>query len=270
MNMKLARLLGALVAIVGAIGLALFADAIVGVFELLTLKIVDPPEPLPTALAELKLIPFLGITLLGGLWICSAATGFRDNKQTLSMMGKILYIVAGGLLIVATAPMLWAMMNATYSFHVIATSASAPDLVMISDMIQSVAPTISIGCCLYVIAAVLLLVSAFVGFQTKSPEETGSQPVSMLTRCAVFGSLLVAIITSLLFATLLIHANKLGTQFDFSTQPDPAEIGVQFAGIIFKSALIFIGLGVMGLMQVLTVILRPTATAVATTEETAD
>ena len=170
---RLLLLLGPVVALIGSLGLVMFGSALVGVFDVLTFRIVDPPDPPPAVLVDLQWAVMSAMALVGGLVISCVATVMRDSGQTISTIGRLLYTGAGVSLIVGAMPLAWVIMGAKGSFRIIATSPTAPTAESVQEMIQSVEPTMTIGFTMLVVPAVLLLVGGSPGFPASSSQTTG-------------------------------------------------------------------------------------------------
>lgn len=274
---RLLLLLGSAIALIGSLGLVLFGSAIVGVFKLIALPAFDGQSADPAA--SLRPAAFSGIALAIGLVISCCATVMGDSKQTISRLGKVLCLVAGGLLFVGTVPSLWAIRGAWQSFRVLATSAEATlDSEIVAEMIGSTAPAIAIGCGIFAVAAVVLLVAGLVGFQAKSAEGTGTN--RLLGFLILTGSVLLAIIVSLLLIRIWVHGSRLELLISETSgwtsypplsavlNPDPQIMGENLSGVLLKSFLVFVGLALLGIMQVLAAIAAPSPGTDVRTEET--
>jgi hypothetical protein len=226
------------------------------VFDVLTFRIVDPPVPPPAVLMELQWAVMSAMALVVGLVISCVATVMRDSGQTISMIGRMMYIGAGVSLIIGAVPLAWVIMGAKGSFRIIATSPTAPTAESIQDMIQSVEPTMTIGFAILVVAAVLLLVGGLAGFQASSSQTAGKR--APLAVVFAIGSVLVGVALLLLIGSVWLNGNALGMMItEVSVTPKPAELAAHLAGILNKSLFVFVGLGTLGLLQLLASIFAP-------------
>jgi hypothetical protein len=254
---RLLLLLGPVVALFGSLGLVMFGNAIVGVFfDVLTFRIVDPPDPPPAALAELQWAVVSAMALVVGVVISCVATVMRDSRQTISTIGRLLYTGAGVSLIVGAMPLAWVVIGAKGSFRIIATSASSPTAESVQEMIQSAEPTMTIGYAMLVLSAVLLLVGGLAGFQASSSPTTGRRPT--LSLVFAIGSVLVGVILLLLNISVWFNGSALETIItDASGGHKPSEWAAHLVGILNKSLFVFGGLGTLGLLQLLASIFVP-------------
>ena len=255
---RLLLLLGPVVALIGSWGLVMFGSALVGVFDVLTFRIVDPPDPPPAVLVELRWAVMSAMALVVGLVISCVATVMRDSGQTISTIGRLLYTGAGVSLIVGAMPLAWVIMGAKGSFRIIATSPTAPTAESVQEMIQSVEPTMTIGFTMLVVPAVLLLVGGSPGFPASSSQTTGKRaPLSVVF---AIGSVLVGVVLLLLIGSVWLNGNALGMMItEVSVTPKAAELAAHLAGILNKSLFVFGGLATLGLLQLLASIFVPSA-----------
>lgn len=263
---RILLLIGPAIAIIGSVGLVLFGRATVGVFDLLIMRYDDPQ---PAALADLQLLALSGIALTIGLVITCCATVMRDSKQTISTVGRALYIVAGGLLVVGTVPTLWAIVGVNQGFHVIATASSTPKLEEVEDMIQSTAPAIAIGSGIFAVAAVVLFLASLIGFKAATPAQVTDKR-RVLSFLAVTGSAFFGIIVSVQLIVIWFQTSALAVLLTERLERpiSAADIGVYLSGVITKSLLVFIGLAWLGIMQVLTAICAPSSGTDVRTDDT--
>ena len=249
--------LGPVVALIGSLGLVMFGSALVGVFfDVLTFRIVDPPDPPPAVLVELQWAVMSAMTLVIGLVISCVATVMWDSGQTVSTIGRLLYTGAGMSLIVGAMPLAWVIMGAKGSFRIIATSPTGLTAESIQDMIQSVEPTMTIGFAILVVAAVLLLVGGLAGFQASSSQTAGKR--APLAVVFAIGSVLVGVVLLLLIGSVWLNGNALGMMItEVSVTPKPAELAAHLTAILNKSLFLFGGLATLGLLQLLASIFAP-------------
>lgn len=256
---RLVLLLGPVIAIVGSLGLVMFGSAFVGVFfAVLTFRIVDPPQPLPAALAELQWAVMSAMAIVVGVAVSCVAMVKRNNRQTISTTGRLLYAAAGVSLIGGTIPLAWGIMDANQSFRNIARSASSPTAESVQEMIHSVEPAMTIGFAMLVLSAVLLLAASLVEFQVKTSPANGTR--APLNNVVAIGSVLVSVILFPLLISVGLNGIALETILtETSMTPNPAELAAHLAGILNKSLLVFAGLGTLGLLQLLAAIYLPLA-----------
>jgi hypothetical protein len=256
---RLLLVLGSVLSIAGASGLVVFGSAIVGVFDgVMTHRIVDPPEPLPASLAELGWVAMSGIALAIGLAVSCVATVMRDSQRTISLAGKTLHVVAGILLLIGTLPLLWGIMGAMRDFRMIATSAVAPTPESTREMFQAAVPTLTGGCAILVVGAVVLLVAGQVGVRTKPSQSIGTR--SKFGVSAAIGSVVLGVVSSLLFVGVWLHGSALEAIFaDAPSASEAWEFAQHLAGILFKSLAAFIAVGLQGVMQAVAAVFAPTS-----------
>lgn len=255
---RLALLLGPVLALIGAAGLFMFGSALVGVFDVLTVRSANPPQSVPQALAELPRAVLSLVAVVIGLVIASVALVVRDGRRTISVTGRMMYLAAGVLLLVAVVPLAWSVMGIKGSFRVIATSPTAATAASLRDMIQSVEPAMTIGYGLLGISATLLLVAGLFGFQTSSSQAQERQAGV----CVVFamGAALLGMFLLALLLTVRSNGNTLEAMLtDAAVTPKPAELAAHSASILNKALIVFGGLGTLGLLQMLTSRLLPSS-----------
>lgn len=264
---RLLLVLGPVLSIAGASGLAVYGNAIVGVLDgVMTYRVVNPPEPLPASLGELGWVAFSGMALAFGLVISCVATAMRDSQRTISVAGKILQVVAGALLLIGPMPVLWGIVVAKRGFIIIATSAATPNPEDFREMVQSAAPTLTVGCVILVAGAVILLVAGQAGFRTKPLQTTDTR--SMFGVAVAVGSVVLGVVLSILFVGIWLHGSALATMFAdaASIMPKPWELAQHLVGILNKSLLVFIGVGCQGIIQILAAVFAPSSSSQAVSE----
>lgn len=207
-----------------------------------------------------------GMALAFGLVIFCVATVMRDGQKTISLGGKILHVVAGVLLLIGTMPLLWGIMVAMKDFRMIAASATAPTPESIREMFQAAAPTLTVGCVILVIGAAALFVAGQVGVRTK-PLQT-NETRSIFGVLAAIGSVVLAVVSSLLFVGVWLHGSALEVMFadGVSVTPKPTELAQHLVGIHIKSLVAFIGVGCQGVMQILAAVSAPSSSSEAVSE----
>ena len=254
---RLLRLLGPVVALTGSLGLVMYGRAMIGVFEVLMVGSLGP-APLPAALAELQWAMMSAMTLVIGLVISCVATVMRDSGQTISTIGRLLYTVAGVSLIIGAMPLAWGIMVAKVSFRIIATAPTTPKPESIQEMILSAEPAMTIGCAVFVLSAVLLIVAGSAGFQaTPSQVNDRQSPLSVVFGT---GSVLVGGVLLLLLMFVWSNGNALETMFrEASVGVKPADVAQHLSSILNKSLFVFGGVATLGLLQLLASIFAPSA-----------
>lgn len=237
----------------------MFGSAVVGVFDVLTFRIVDPPDPPPAALAELHWAVMSVLALVVGLVISCVASVMRHSEQSISTIGKLLYTGAGVSLIVGAMPLAWGVIGAKGSFRIIATSASSPTIESVQGMMRSAEPQMTIEYGMFVLSAVMLLAAGLTGLQARPSQ--ASDPRTPIRAVVAIGSALVGVILILLMISIWFNGNALRVMMtDTSLTPKPAELAAHLSGILNKSLIVFVGLGVLGLLQLLASLFPPLAT----------
>lgn len=234
----------------------MFGGAIVGVFDVLVLSSVGPPDPPPAALAELQWAVMSAMALVVGLVTSCVAIVMKDSGQIISTIGKLLYIGTGVSLIVGAAPLAWGIMGVQDSFRIIATSASGTKPESIREVIRSTELTMTIGYAVLVVSAVLLLVAGLAGFQARRPQADGTR--TALSVAVAIGSILLGFVLSVLLFSIWLSGNALGVMIaETSVAPKPAEIAARLSDILNKSLFVFGGMATMGLLQLAASIFAP-------------
>jgi hypothetical protein len=237
---RLLLLLGPVVALLGSLGLVMSGSAVVGVFELLTFRNIDPAA------------------LVVGLVISCLATVMRNSGHTISMIGRLLYTVAGVLLITGAMPSAWGIMSVKAIFRILATSPTSPKLESIQAVMLSAEPAMTIGCAIFALSAVLLIVAGTAGFQATPSQVNGSQ--SPLRVVFGTGSVIVGGIVLLLLMFIWSNGNALETLArEASVGVRLADVAQHFSGILNKSLFVFGGVATLGLLQLLASIFAPSA-----------
>jgi hypothetical protein len=255
---RLLLLLGPVVALLGSLGLVMSGSAVVGVFELLTFRNIDPAAPPPTALPELQWAVISAMALVVGLVISCLATVMRNSGHTISMIGRLLYTVAGVLLITGAMPSAWGIMSVKAIFRILATSPTSPKLESIQAVMLSAEPAMTIGCAIFALSAVLLIVAGTAGFQATPSQVNGSQ--SPLRVVFGTGSVIVGGIVLLLLMFIWSNGNALETLArEASVGVRLADVAQHFSGILNKSLFVFGGVATLGLLQLLASIFAPSA-----------
>ena len=267
---RLLLLLGPILSVAGALGLIVFGDAIVGVFEcVLTYGIVGPPQPVPISLGDLRWGAISGTAMTVGLVVSCVATAMRDSQSAMSLAGRIFQVVAGFLLLVGTVPVLWGIVIAKRGFIMIATSATTPKPDDVREMVQSATPMLTVGCGVLVVGVVVLLVVGQVGVRTKTPQT--SDALSILSTLAAIGSSVLAVVSSFLFVGLWFHENALEAFLTSSgATPKPSELAQHLTGVLNKSLLAFIAVGCQGVLQAVAAIFTPASGPGAVSENLTD
>lgn len=255
---RLLLLLGPVVALFGSLGLVVSGSAVVGVFELLTYGNVDPSAHPPAGLRELQWAVISAMALVVGLVISCLATVMRNSGHTISMIGRLLYTVAGVLLITGAMPSAWGIMSVKAIFRILATSPTSPKPESIQAVMLSAEPAMTIGCAVFALSAVLLIVAGAAGFQATPSQVNDRQ--SPLRVVFGTGSVLVGGIVFLLLMFIWSNGNALETMVrEASVGVKPADVAQHFSGILNKSLFVFGGVAMLGLLQLLASIFAPSA-----------
>jgi hypothetical protein len=253
---RLLLLLGAVVALIGTMGLAMFGGAIVGVFEVLIFSSVDPPDPPPAALAELQWAVMSAMALVVGLATSCVATVMKGNGQVTSTIGRLLYIGAGVSLVIGAASLAGGIMSVQDSFRTIAISASRTNPESIRDVIQSAELAMTIGYAMSVFSTVLLLVAGSAEFQARRPQADETR--AGLSVAVAIGSVLLGVVLSLFLFSIWLSGNAIGVMIaETSVVPKPAELAEHLAVILSRSLFVFGGLATLGLLQLAASIIAP-------------
>jgi hypothetical protein len=255
---RLLLLLGPVVALIGSLGLVMSGSAVVGVFELVTFRNVDPTAALP----ELQWAVISAIVLVVGLVISCLATVMRNSGHTISMIGRLLYTVAGVLLITGAMPSAWGIMSVKASFRILATAPTSLKPESFQAVILSAEPAMTIGCAVFALSAVLLIVAGTAGFQATPSQVNDRQ--SPLRVVFGTGSVLVGGIALLLLMFIWSNGNALETMvtqtlLKASAGVRPSELAPHLSGILNKSLFVFGGVATLGLLQLLASIFAPSA-----------
>ena len=256
---RLLLVLGAVLSIAGASGLAVYGRAIVGVLtDVLVYRVVNPPLPLPSSIVQLGWVAASGVALAFGLVVVCTGTVMRDGQRTMLPRGKVLLVVAGILFLLGAMSLLTGIVGAKAGFRVIATSAMTPKPEEAREMYRNASPAFTVGSSILVAGAVVLLVAGQVGFKAKPPQANKS-PL-MLGVIATVATLVLAFVSSLLFVGILSHGAALGAILTTSVAtPKPSELAEHLAGILDKSMLAFISVGCQGALFLLAALFTPSS-----------
>jgi hypothetical protein len=252
-------LLGSVLSIAGAVGLAAFGDALIGIMDgVLTYRFVDPPEPLPASFVGVKWAAFSGTALTLGLVVSCIGTVLPGSRKTTSLAGRISASVAGILLVFGTIPLLWGVLGAKRALMVIAMSAATPKPSEVQEMVQATAPMLLIGSTILLVGSVISLVAGQVGLRGK-PRQIDSTR-SVLGVLVTVVSAVLGVVLSLLFAGIWLHGSALEEIFTgTSLTPKPSELAEHLAGVFNKSMLAFIGVACLGITSIFAAIFAPAA-----------
>jgi hypothetical protein len=251
--------LGPVLSIAGSSGLIAFGGAIVSVLGgVMNYRVVNPPEPLPASLGQLRWAAMSGMALACGLLISHVATVMRDSPNTISLLGKILRITAGVLLLIGAMPLIWGLLGAKSGFVAMATSAVAPTRENLRQIVQTAAPMLTVGCAVLLVGSVVLVAAGQVGVRTRLSHTTGTRSTFGFLAATV--SVLLGVVASLLFVGVWLHGTALEAILaDASFAPRPADLAQHLLGILNKSLLAFIGVGCLGILHAVAAIFAPTS-----------
>ena len=258
---RLLLLLGPMVALMGSLGLVVSGSAVVGVLELLPYGNVDPTTP-PPALPELQWAVLSAIALVVGLVISCLATVMRNSGHTISMIGRLLYTVAGVLLITGAMPSASGIMSVKAVFRILAYASTTPQPESMQVLMLYAESAMTIGCAVFALSAVLLIVAGTAGFQaTPSQVNDRQSPLSVVFGT---GAVLVGGIVLLLLMFVWSNGNALETMVTQalskgSVGVQPSELASHLSGILNKSLFVFGGVATLGLLQLLASIFAPSA-----------
>jgi hypothetical protein len=216
----------------------------------------------PAALAELQWAMMSAMTLVIGLVISCIATVMRNSGHTISTIGRLLYTVAGVLLITGAMPSAWGIMSVKASFRILATAPTSLKPESFQAVILSAEPAMTIGCAVFALSAVLLIVAGTAGFQaTPSQVNDRQSPLSVVFGT---GSVLVGGVLLLLLMFVWSNGNALETMvtqtlLKASAGVKPSELAPHLSGILNKSLFVFGGVATLGLLQLLASIFAPSA-----------
>jgi len=234
---------------VGSLGLVMYGTAIIRVFlEVLTFRIVDPPEPLPASLADLPMAVMSAMALLVGLIISVIAMGSRGNGPTIT--GRSLQIGSGVFLMIAAVPLAWGVTLVQASMRSISKGISNSTRESLQGMIQSAEPKLSLGYGILVFSAVLMLLAALAGLRNKEAPQAEEVRRPFGAAISLF-SVFVGLAVILLLATIWSNGNAIEAMITrTSATPDPAGLAQNLSSIMNKSLFVFVGLAVGGLVEV--------------------
>jgi hypothetical protein len=254
---RVALLLGAIIAIIGSLGLVFNGTAIVQVpFDALSYRMVDPPLPPPSSLGDLSMAISSAIALVVGLMIACVATAIGCSDQS-ATSSKKLQIAAGVSLMVAALPLVFGIMTLSNGFHDIASSVAAPTKQRFQDLVQSAGSTMTVGFYILVLS-VLLLVAAGLMLKT-GPKKGSSQQLGAFVAVA---SILVSFAVVILLVYLRLNCSALETLLTQSNvTPKPSDIAANLQSTLSMAMLVFISLMGAGLLQLLAALFQPTGEA---------
>ena len=264
---RLLLVIGPILSISGASGLVVFGSAIVGVLDgVMTYRIVNPPAPPPTSLVDLGWAAISGMALTIGLAISCGATVMRDSRNSVSLGGTILSVVAGVLLLVGAIPLLRGVMCAIRDFRTIAASATTPNPENVREMVQGASSTLTVGCAILFVGSVVLFVAGQIGVRTK-PLPT-SDTRSMFGVLVAIGSTVLGVVVSLLFVGIWLHGDTLLAFFAdvVSSTPRPSNLAQHLSGVLNKSLVAFMGIGCQGVVQIAATISAPSSSSETVSE----
>ena len=252
---RLLLLIGPVLSLLGSLGFFMYGNALVNVFDVLTFHSGD--EALSSAMADFHWAVVSVSALVIGLIMLCAAFVIRDSGQSITKVGRMMYVGAGLLLLIGTLFLIWSNMSARSSFAEIATAPTTPTVDRLQEMIQSVEPLMAVGSVLLGLSTLIMLVAGLVGFQKDSTTDHAKRG----TLGGAFAMVSVLVGGILLLLVIFIRENgiALETLLTPPSIPQPSELGSRLTGILNKSLLIFLGLAMMGLLQGFHVLFVPSA-----------
>jgi hypothetical protein len=250
---RLLRLLGPIVAVLGSLGLFMTGGALVGVFDVFTYRVAEPP---PATLEELPRAVMSAMAVVVGLVISCVATVLRDGRRTISTTGRLIHAGAGLFLIAATVPVVGVISQLKGSFRIISMSATAPTPEEIQELIQSAEPKVTIGAALLLVTAGLSAVAGLAGFPARASAPSGSRMA--FRAMSAMGSVVVGAISLLLLISVWFHGHSLETMMaDQAASPKPVELAEHLQAILNGTLLAFGGLATLGVLQILAAVAAP-------------
>ena len=242
-------LIGSVVTLSGSLGLVMFGHVLVGM-----LKVFTETENHSDALQGLSWAIISAIALVIGLIISSVVKDKKDCSKT----GKLLQIGSGLFMFCGAIPLAWVILDANSALKGIALASSTPTLHHIKAIFNFSEVTMDVAYFLLLLSAVLSLVTNATSLQ-KNTSPTSDKPSTLSTVTSV-GSLVVAIVLTLLLVSAWFNVNALSALLT-TPMPQPSELAPHVMGIFNKSALVFAGLAIIGLLQLLTAAFTPAAQA---------
>jgi len=246
------RWIASVVTLMGALGLVMFGDDLVGVMLVIN---AQPGETLAD-ITDVRWSIMSAMALLIGLILSSLAPA----KPTNSPVGKRLLVLSGVLLFCGALPLAWGMSNAIQSYNVIATSATTTAAAELLEAVDYSKFIMTVGYLLFLGSAVLLLVesSLCLGDRTSSTElkpAVLNSKFSLVSMILCIGLLIVSVFTCL-------HSQALDGMLPYSDEPpQAADLSGSIWGILNKSFIIFAGLAIIGLLQILKAACTPAVIA---------
>ena len=243
------RWIASVVTLMGAVGLVIFGDDLVGVMMVINAQAGETLADI----TDVRWSIMSAMALLIGLILSSLAPA----KPTNSPVGKRLLVLSGVLLFCGALPLAWGMSNAIQSYNVIATTTAAAELLEAVDYSKFI---MTVGYLLFLGSAVLLLVesSLCLGDRTSSTElkpAVLNSKFSLVSMILCIGLLIVSVFTCL-------HSQALDGMLPYSDEPpQAADLSGSIWGILNKSFIIFAGLAIIGLLQILKAACTPAVIA---------
>lgn len=244
---RLLVLFGPILSLMGAVGLFLYGGAIAEVFGgTLTLRSDESFENLASSLTELRWAAISSMGLSVGLAVSCIAIVRGGSQKQLSLAGRVLSGVAGILIFFGAMTMAWVVFDMRAGFFVIAMSGGAPTPDDVSEIVQATSPRTISGCIVLLLGVVALFAAGQVVFRRESPEDVGRRSALGMVAAAV--SVVLGVVSCLLFIVVWLHSNELGELLGSAAKPN--DLARQLSGILNSSFLAFLACGGQGIMQV--------------------
>lgn len=190
---RLMIVLGGLVSLCASAGLLVFGPSVVGVLDVLTWSLGEPPSE---ALGGLAAAAVCAVLFAAGVALASAGQVVASRTAAATVPGRLLLALAGVAGLFGALAMIYGVWGAQVTFSEVAAAESTPRPQQIVEAISQAVPRARCGFANLLLAQVLLVAAGLVGFKGES-QPSGSSPggavlAGPVAACALLFALLYA------------------------------------------------------------------------------
>lgn len=250
---RLSTWFGPIACLLGSLGLISFGPAFIAVVAGVAMPAASPPVPRPEVLEALRWAALSAMLFVVG-WMHAHVSALKISHASYdSGKCRTLHLGAGALFLAAAIPLVWGVAEVRAGFRVLALSSSAPTIESVYEIIRAGHTQLLVGLACLLGSSILLLIAHCMSAD-RSPLPAAARVTAITTILALgFGFL------GGFLLLLLIAIKNDGTAIEESVHQGavkPAELAGRFFGILNKSWLLFGGLGALGMLHVISMIVR--------------
>jgi hypothetical protein len=221
------------------LGLLIFGATIIAV----VVKLLTNSEAPLSSIGTLQRAGYAGMLLVIGCAATSCALVMRDSACGLINRGKALFLISGVLMLAGTATAATAVVGAGQSLRVVGQSTSVPKLEVLNAAMSPLVSRVNVALGIMATASVLALVGGLSG--------VGSHAMGTPSRSSVLEKLVwICTVLLLLLAGygLLVRGGDLARLIN-GDEIQPAEIAATLIFSLSTWVAVFVGVGVLGVLQ---------------------